>query len=65
LKTTLNYYKPNEDGSPPKLAYSDRPKTYIQPIEAHKVIIRDVTGYEKPARERLDFHALHLPGPEG
>ncbi len=44
MKTTLNYYKPNENGSPPRPTYSDPPETYIQPIEAYEVIIRDVAG---------------------
>lgn len=47
VNTTLNYYKPNADGSPPHPTYVDRPETYDRPVEAHDTIVRDVTGKEK------------------
>jgi hypothetical protein len=46
VHTTLNYYKPNEDGSPPHPTYIDRPETYERPFEQHAAIIHDVTGLE-------------------
>ncbi|KAH8883272.1 hypothetical protein GQ53DRAFT_882826 [Thozetella sp. PMI_491] len=46
VETTLNYYKPNEDGSPPNPTYFDRPETYAQPMESHAVTVTDVTGDE-------------------
>lgn len=46
VQTTLNYYKPNADGSPPHPTYVDRPETYERPIEPHDVTVHDVTGRE-------------------
>ncbi|OAA65861.1 hypothetical protein SPI_02648 [Niveomyces insectorum RCEF 264] len=46
VQTTLNFYKPAEDGSPPHATYVDRPETYYRPFEAHPVTIHDVTGEE-------------------
>lgn len=47
VQTTLNYYKPNEDGSPPHPTYVDRPETYDRPFETHPAIVHDVSGREK------------------
>jgi hypothetical protein len=44
---TLNFYKPNEDGSGPHATYVDRPETYDRPREPHDVTIHDVRGSEK------------------
>lgn len=46
VRTTLNFYKPNADGSPPHPTYVDRPETYDRPFEPHEVLIRDVRGAE-------------------
>ncbi|KAM0282158.1 hypothetical protein ACHAQH_003198 [Verticillium albo-atrum] len=46
VETTLNYHKPNEDGSPPHPTYVDRPETYDRPFESHKVTIQDISGHE-------------------
>ncbi|KAK5995127.1 Low-affinity methionine permease [Cladobotryum mycophilum] len=46
VQTTLNYYKENEDGSPPHPTYVDRPETYDRPLETHPVTVRDVSGEE-------------------
>jgi hypothetical protein len=46
VETTLNYYKPNEDGSPPHPTYIDRPETFDRPVEVHNVTVHDVTGQE-------------------
>lgn len=46
VETSLNYHKPNEDGSPPHPTYVDRPETYDRPFETHKALIRDITGDE-------------------
>ena len=46
VHTTLNYYKPNEDGSPPHPTYVDRPETYNRPFETHPSVVHDVTGRE-------------------
>lgn len=47
VETTLNYYKPNADGSPPHPTYTDRPETYDRPVESHQVTVHDVAGREK------------------
>ncbi|KAL8364780.1 hypothetical protein RB595_003856 [Gaeumannomyces hyphopodioides] len=52
VRATLNFYKPNADGSPPHPTYVDRPETYDRPVEPHEVLIRDVRGAE--GRHTLD-----------
>jgi hypothetical protein len=47
VNTVLNYFKPNEDGSPPHPTYIDRPETYERPFEAHPATVRDVRGREQ------------------
>jgi hypothetical protein len=42
----LNFFKDNEDGSPPQPSYVDRPETYARPSESHQVKITDVSGRE-------------------
>ena len=46
VQTTLNYYKPNEDGSPPAPSYVGKPETYERPFERRSVIVTDVSGNE-------------------
>lgn len=46
VETSLNYYKPNEDGSPPHPTYVDRPETYERPFESRKVLVHDARGQE-------------------
>ncbi|KAL5334710.1 hypothetical protein BJX70DRAFT_402344 [Aspergillus crustosus] len=46
VNAILNYYKPNEDGSPPLPAYVDRPETHELPVDHREVAIRDVRGEE-------------------
>jgi hypothetical protein len=46
VETTLYYYKPNEDGSPPQPTYVGRPETYNRPAESHNATVHDVTGRE-------------------
>ncbi|EJT71333.1 hypothetical protein GGTG_10592 [Gaeumannomyces tritici R3-111a-1] len=52
VRTTLNFYKPNADGSPPHPTYTDRPETYDRPVEPHDMLIRDVRGSDE--RHTLD-----------
>jgi hypothetical protein len=47
VQTVLNYFKPNEDGSPPHPTYTDRPETYNRPVETHPVTVRDIRGRER------------------
>ncbi|CAI6342233.1 unnamed protein product [Periconia digitata] len=46
VETTLHYYKPNADGSPPHPTYTDRPETYHRPSEEHSITVRDVRGQD-------------------
>ena len=58
VRTELNFYKPNEDGSPPHPTYVDRPETYDRPIETHPVTVHDITG--DAARYTLDGNGFQL-----
>ncbi len=46
IQTTLNYFKDNEDGSPPHPTYVDRPETYNRPFVTHPATIHDLRGRE-------------------
>lgn len=46
VETTLNFYQENEDGSPPKPTYIDRPETYDRPVATAKVTVKDIRGEE-------------------
>jgi hypothetical protein len=46
IETTLNYFKANEDGSPPAPTYVARPETYNRPIEPHRATVHDIRGRE-------------------
>ncbi|UNI18461.1 hypothetical protein JDV02_004729 [Purpureocillium takamizusanense] len=46
VQTVLNYFKENEDGTPPHPTYVDRPETYDRPVERHTVTITDIAGDE-------------------
>lgn len=47
IDTILNFFKDNEDGSPPEPAYVGKPETFIKrPVDERKVTIRDVAGEE-------------------
>ncbi|CZT20557.1 related to 7alpha-cephem-methoxylase P8 chain [Ramularia collo-cygni] len=58
VHTTLNFFKPNADGSPPEPIYVDKPQTYERPFESHKVTIQDVTGEE--SKYNLDSHGFQF-----
>jgi len=53
--TTLNYFKDNEDGSPPAPSYVGKPETYERPTETLKATIHDIRGSE-------DQYGLDLNG---
>lgn len=55
VSTTLNYYKDNEDGSPPAPAYVGKPETYDRPTVPQTVTIHDIRGSEEK-------HTLDLTG---
>lgn len=58
IDTTLNFFKPTEDGSAPAPAYMDNPVTFERPPEIHKVTVRDVSGDED--RYSLDSHGFQF-----
>ncbi|KIX10691.1 uncharacterized protein Z518_01775 [Rhinocladiella mackenziei CBS 650.93] len=58
VPTTLNFYKPNADGSPPKPAYLARPETFERPPESHQVTVHDVSGDENTYT--LDSHGFQF-----
>jgi hypothetical protein len=58
VEAELNFFKPNEDGSPPAPAYVGKPETYERPSETHKVTIHDVTGDEE--NYTLDSHGFQF-----
>ncbi|ERT00241.1 uncharacterized protein SPSK_10897 [Sporothrix schenckii 1099-18] len=58
VQTTLNYYKPNADGSPPHATYYDRPETYYREAEPHTVTVHDVSGDE--AKYTLDGNGFQF-----
>ena len=44
VETELNFFKPNEDGSPPAPTYVTRPETYERPSDSQNVTVHDVSG---------------------
>ena len=46
VQTTLNFFKENEDGSPPAPAYVNKPETYDRGYVSLPVTISDVSGRE-------------------
>lgn len=58
VNTILNFFKPNEDGSPPQPTYVNKPETFERPVDTHKVVIQDVTGDE--ANYSLDSHGFQF-----
>jgi hypothetical protein len=53
--TTLNYFKDNEDGSPPHPTYVAKPETYDRPTQPQTVTVHDIRGSEK-------LHSLDIDG---
>jgi hypothetical protein len=46
VPTIFNYYKDNEDGSPPHPSYVGRPETYYRPTVPLKATVHDIRGSE-------------------
>jgi hypothetical protein len=46
VQTILNFFKANEDGSPPAPAYVGKPETYDRPSEPLATTIHDISGHE-------------------
>lgn len=60
VRTVLNFFKPNEDGSPPHPTYVDRPETYDRPVEPHDIDVTDVAGHEQEFS--LDTRGFQIHG---
>jgi hypothetical protein len=58
VQTTLNYFKENEDGSPPEPSYVGRPETYDRPVYPQSATIHDISGHELDYK--LDSHGFQL-----
>ncbi|KAH6605796.1 hypothetical protein Trco_004949 [Trichoderma cornu-damae] len=59
VDTILNFFKDNEDGSPPTPLYAGKPETFSQqPVAPHKVTIHDVAGEED--RYSLDGNGFQI-----
>ncbi|GAP88040.1 putative methyltransferase-like protein [Rosellinia necatrix] len=46
VEAVLNYFKDNEDGTPPAPTYVERPETYERPVAPHAVRITNIAGRE-------------------
>jgi hypothetical protein len=46
VTTIFNYFKDNEDGSPPHPSYVGRPETYYRPTVPLQATVRDIRGSE-------------------
>jgi len=46
VTTTFNYYKENEDGSPPEPNYVNKPSTFERPSAVQQHVVHDVRGSE-------------------
>jgi len=46
VTTIFNYFKDNEDGSPPAPSYVAKPETYFRPVIPTKAVVHDIRGTE-------------------
>ncbi len=46
IVATFNYFKENEDGSPPAPSYVNKPETYFRPTQPLQVVVHDIRGSE-------------------
>jgi len=58
VEAVLNYFKDNEDGSPPAPVYVNRPETAMRPSEPHTVKITNIAGRE--GEYTLDKHGFQV-----
>lgn len=58
VQTKLNYYKPNEDGSPPEPTIIGKPETFERPSDAVDVTIHDIRG--EAEKYTLDSHGFQI-----
>lgn len=65
VTTTLNYFKPNADGSPPEPSYIDKPASYYREPDTQEVVITDIAGDEANfSLDRNGFQVHHQPATE-
>lgn len=65
VNTTLNYFKPNADGSPPAPSYVNDPKSYFREPEVQAVVIKDIAGEEANfTLDRNGFQVHYQPAAE-
>ncbi|KAJ5508982.1 hypothetical protein N7527_011125 [Penicillium freii] len=58
VQTTLNFFKENEDGSPPEPTYTSKPETYDRPTAPLETIVHDISGHELDYK--LDSHGFQF-----
>ncbi|KAJ5617365.1 hypothetical protein N7537_002479 [Penicillium hordei] len=58
VRTTLNFFKENEDGSPPEPTYTSKPETYDRPAAPLETTVHDISGHELDYK--LDSHGFQL-----
>lgn len=58
VEAVLNFFKDNEDGSPPAPSYVNKPETYERPVEPHTVKITNIEGHE--AEYTLDKQGFQI-----
>lgn len=58
VTTTLNYFKPNADGSDPAPAYINNPASYHREPDTREVVIKDIAGEE--ANYSLDRNGFQV-----
>lgn len=58
VQTTLNFFKENEDGSPPTPTYTSKPETYDRPVAPLATTVHDISGHELDYK--LDSHGFQL-----
>ena len=65
VHTTLNYHKPNEDGSPPAPTYVGKPETYERPVDVVAVKVNDIRGEtDKYTLDCTGFQLYNFPSQE-
>lgn len=65
VTTSLNYFKPNADGSPPEPSYIDKPASYYREPDTQEVTITDIAGDEANfSLDRNGFQVHHQPAKE-
>lgn len=65
VHTTLNYHKPNPDGTPPAPSYVGKPETYQRPTEPVDVTVHDIRGEaDKYTLDGAGFQLYNFPSTE-